>query len=569
MTFLGRLLPGVTTPTNAPPAVRSNAGTPSPIPYTDEDDDKFTDVPSGHYGELPVFGVPPPDRAFLIDNVLASFERGQFRDAALLADSMMRDDRVVGVLDTLIESVLGCEVAFNPADDSAEASDLADDMEQLWPRMFGRAELAELLRWGALLNFGLGELKWKQDDDGGWVPKLKKVWHPQFIYWNWTTKRYDLITEQGTVPIIVGDPRWLIYTPSSYERAWMHGKIRSLAKPWMIRQWTYADWAHWCEIHGHPIRVLITPAEADERKKKALAGQLANIGSNTSIAVPQGSKESGNVWDVKLVEATAVGYEGFDMLLSKAEVSIAVDLLGQNLTTEVKGGSRAAAQVHDNVRADVLRFRATTLADACRECVLEPHAAFNLGDAELAARPEWETDPPEDESTRADVILKLSQAVSSLSQARVDVFEMLEEFGLPMLEPGAEPQMAPPVQLPAPGQPPHGAPTDAEGEKKPAQQAPQKQAQMRAAPRLRMGYIKGQGYADRLAAKAKRKAARVMAPDLKELYADIRSAHSPDDLRARLVARMRHFNPSALADAVAKTRILADLAGRHSLLEDV
>jgi phage gp29-like protein len=572
--FLGRLA------TPARPAPRLEAatstGSPAPVPDRDRQDTDLPEKPpEGTYGELPVFGVPPPDRAYEIDDALRSLEQGQFRDAALLVDSMTRDDRVSGCLEALTDAVLSSPVDVTPADDSSDAEDLADEVDDNWVKMFPLAETKQVLKWSTLIGVSLCEIKYLKRP-GLWLPTIKKVWHPQFIQWRHSTRTYWVTTEQGPVEIIPGDPRWWLFTPGGYDRAWMTGKVRSLAKPWMIRQWTYRDWARWCEIHGHPIKLLITPAEADEKKKKVLASQLANMGSETTMAVPQGGE--GNLWDVQLREATALGFEGFEMLLGKVDVSIAVDLLGQNLTTEVQGGSRAAADVHKEVRADVLSFVGMTLGESQREQVLVPYAKFNRGDTELAPTPAYEVVPPEDEDAKADVLVKLAQAVGPLAQAGVDVRAVLEDdFDLPMLDelpegeplPASRQPPAAPGAAPPEGAAPEGGPPEGGGAAVPPPPRPQAVHRARFSGRRgHAGHVRGQNYADRLAGKARGRAAGVMRADLKAILEDVKAATGPEDLRKRLVARYAKMNPKELADVVAKTKILASLSGRASLLED-
>ena len=561
ITFLGRLV----APAAAPPS--SSAAADSAPPGPEDAEPEATDTPpEGKYNELPAFGAPPPDRTYLIDNALTSLEQGTFREAALLVDSMGRDDRVSGVLDALLNAVLAAPVDLEEADESSAAEIAAEECVALWPKMFPVAELRELVKWRKMIGLGVAEMKWDQTPDT-WVPSIRKVWHPQFLTWRMSTRSYWLQTLEGPVELRRGDPRWWVCTSGTYDRAFLAGKVRSLAKPWMIRQWTYRDWARWCEIHGHPIKLLITPAEADERKKKALAGQLANMGSETTMAVPWGSE--GNRWDVQLREAVALGFQGFEMLLGKVDVSIAVDLVGQNLTTEVQGGSRAAATVHDQVRDDVFVYEVKELGESERENVLKHWARYNHGDPELAPRPEHEIDPPTDPAAIADTYQKLAGALSALSQAGVDVRAICEdEFNLPMLPEGAQPQMAVPPAIPA-GQPPPGS---AEGQppagKQPAPPPQLNRATFAGPRRHRVGYVRGQRYADGLAGKAQRRAARAMQVDLKAILDEVKAASSPEDLRHRLVTRFRHMNAAGLAEVVEKTKIMAALSGRASLLED-
>ena len=97
---------------------------------------------------------------------------------------------------------------------------------------------------------------------------------------------------------------------------------------------------------------------------------------------------------MELLEAEAKTWEMFPKQIETANAELSILLVGQNLTSEVQGGSFAAAKIHQNVRDDLVRFDAEALATTLREQVLSWWAEFNFGDARLAPWPNWDTKPP-------------------------------------------------------------------------------------------------------------------------------------------------------------------------------
>jgi phage gp29-like protein len=90
------------------------------------------------------------------------------------------------------------------------------------------------------------------------------------------------------------------------------------------------------------------PGETDlsPAQRQKLASQLRNLGRDAALVLPRGL-------DLKLIESAANNFQTYEAQINVANTGITICLLGQNLTTEVSGGSYAAAQVHSQV-ADYL-----------------------------------------------------------------------------------------------------------------------------------------------------------------------------------------------------------------------
>lgn len=521
------------------------------------------------YRDLPFAPVSYWDTVGMVRKALDELERGMFRASAHLADAMLRDDRVAGVLATRVNGLLSQPLDFLPpsGDEAQEAEkDVAEDVENLWSRMVPEADLEDLLKWGILLNCGLGELIWTTSS-GQWVPRLK-TWHPSQVYWRWDTRTYWVNTESGPVEIAnplsgARDAKWVIFTPYGYERGWMRGAVRALALAWLVRSFVRRDWARFSEVHGAGVKVGRVPIGAPPEERQKWISALATLGANPVLEAPE--LPDGTKFDLELVEAKAENWQGFAKLLEHADTAIAVCLLGQNLTTEVQGGSRAAAQVHDRVRKDFQQADNRKLGGALREQMLRPYARYNAGHEDLAPRPEWQTEPPEDASTRNTALASLGTFLTAASNAGapVDTRALLEEQGVPLLSPEEEAEQAAPPEPPDPAD-----------EEKPAGDQPGEpddageQAKLSGKQGLPPGARRGQAYVDRLAELAIHQAAQTLEVDLAELRAHVDAATSPADLRHRLVKAYRGMELAQLALLVDRAQVLAELAGRQSVIED-
>ena len=391
-------------------------------PYDDRDRKARLDVPVVSFTDFDSVGQ--------VKSALYQLERGQFSLAAQLVDRMFWDDRIKGVSDTRFNALFSLPLTFEAQGNAAAAKGL----EKNWKKMFPRSQLRGLMKWGIYLGFGIGQLLWDLQD-GQQVPRLK-VWHPQFSYWRWDTRSFWVTTMDGPAEVIAGDKQWVLYTPYGEQLGWMDGLVRSLAIPFMARQWAFRDWARSSEVHGIPVKGAVVPADAKREEKDKFASDLAALGRDVVIQLPR--VDENEFFDLKLIEAATDSHKTFMELMNQCNSSIAITLLGQNLTTEIsKGdGSRAAAQVHDRVRGDFLKADAESMSDCVREQAVTPWSVLNFGsDPEQAPTPTWAVDPPEDKNDKADGLQKLAGALATFKTAAapVDQRQVLEDHDVPLL----------------------------------------------------------------------------------------------------------------------------------------
>ena len=522
------------------------------------------------YRDLPIIGIPNWDSVGAVKQALSQLEQaGNFANASLLFDAMLADDRIYGVTSQRFDGLLGIPLDISPPEgleEDARAIEIAEAAKVDLPKMASPGTLRSILRWGRGLGIGLAEKIWDLRGER-WIPRLK-VWHPRHMYWQWTDRLFHLTTEGGVIPLYAGpnvpdaekDRSWLMYAPYGYGRdAWINSLLRPLAIPWLIRQWAYRDWARYSEVHGLPIRKGKVPMQAKEEDKERFLQELTTLASESTIRLPDGGE--GNRFDLELVEAVANTWEGFDRLLGKVDASLAIAVLGQNLTTEVQGGSLAASKVHGRVRGDILASDGETLAEVLRDELLRDWTTHNFGDPELTPRVRWNTDPPEDRSANATTLKTFGEGLKVVreTQIPVDVAELCERFDMP-LQDGAEIQDYEPPPPPAP----FGAPAKPEAEEPEAEE----KLSVSLSTKADRAAVAGQVYVDELADNGRDQAGRVLAPNVAELRRIIGEATSYEDLRQRLVLAYRDMDPSKLARLMERCLVLASLSGRHAVNEE-
>lgn len=403
--------------------------------------------------QLPISVYSGWDKVQDVLALLAQHDYGMFRNSSIFVDSLWRDDRVKGVLGARIGSLVATPLEHKPADRSRKAQKVRDlaagseDEPGIFELVFPASVIKGLANWMIMEGFCLAELVWvehpriKIGKFKMWIPRLR-VWHPQFCYWDWSTFSYVVTTRDGLIHLpkvdekIYSDGKWFVYCPDGYQYGWLRAAVRSLAIPGVARGWANRDWSRHSEVQGIAIRKAFAPAQADEDDKTEFFQAVANAGAELTVLCerPDDAGE-GTGFDVKYEEAKARTWECFKDLLHGRNTDIAIDLLGQELSTEASptGLGSGVAALQNQVRVDI-RHGDAKLAIALRNQVMSWWAFYNFDDPELAPRTAFQVDPPEDELAEASAYKMLGDAVTALKGASeaVDGDAILDGAGVPL-----------------------------------------------------------------------------------------------------------------------------------------
>lgn len=199
------------------------------------------------------------------------------------------------------------------------------------------------------------------------------------------------------------------------------GLARAAGWAYLFKNYVLKDWVTFTEIFGQPLRVGKYHPGATEQDRHTLLRAVANIGTDAAAIIPESMQ-------IEFTEARQGGsaelYQKFCEYLD-AQVSKAV--LGQTLTTEMthSGGSRAAAEVHQAVRADILNADARRLAATLVRDLVRPIVDLNIGP--LAKYPKVKLGLPEQNDLKAfaEIVTMLADRGLRISQKT-----MLDRLGI-------------------------------------------------------------------------------------------------------------------------------------------
>ncbi len=359
-----------------------------------------------------------------IRGALQDHREGLFQEAALLCDSVFADDRVQATLSSRTAGVFSCEVQHRHGSRA---------FRKWWRKAFkkccSQSVMSEIVRWAIVMGFAIAEIRWDRSVTP-WQPYLVP-WHPFFMTYRIDLREYQLSTMDGYTYATPGTGKWLVYTPHGGYRGWMQAVVRAIAEIWYIKRLAWRDWARFNERHGLPIIKAIVPAAGDPIQKQNYVASLSGIGQQAVVGLPQNIDQTG--YNLELLEARDRGWETFMRCIDRCDMSIVLPILWQNLTTEVKEGSLAAAREHGDVRQNAIEFDNATLSECIYRDLARPAALFNFDDPDTACETTWDVTPEEDFVARSDAFVKMGQGLQYMRQAGLsvkDVKKLATRFGL-------------------------------------------------------------------------------------------------------------------------------------------
>ncbi|MCG3127297.1 MAG: hypothetical protein CHACPFDD_02155 [Phycisphaerae bacterium] len=169
--------------------------------------------------------------------------------------------------------------------------------------------------------------------------------------------------------------KWIVHVPRSQAgRHFDAGLLRASVPLYVAQSLSFKDWLIFSQIAGMPLRVAQFEPGTPEADKAELLRMLQSLGTD-AVAVISKSV------DLKLLEARQSADERpYQPLQEYCNNEITILWLGQHLTTDIReSGSRAAAEIHDRVREDLLIDDIADEAAAVRRDILTPIVRARFG----------------------------------------------------------------------------------------------------------------------------------------------------------------------------------------------
>ncbi|MEN6535490.1 MAG: DUF935 family protein [Bryobacteraceae bacterium] len=519
---------------------------------------------------------------------------GNYSLAADLCEAMMADERVSKCLNRLYAATT-LPLAFQLPGLDAEKSKkdpICQALDADWWKTLPEQQMRTMVAWLGLFRCCLGHIDgWKRDEETGRVVPEISIWSPRNLRSDpvegWKVRSTTGNDAYGTEDTVdPGDGNWIIIVAGSNYRAPYQAPWRGLSRWWLLKLYATIDWGSSSERHGQGQQYVSNTMSASgsagdlqdtgesltKDERRALASDLSEMGRNGVAVLPRG-------WKAELVTDGANTFATFTKQVDYANSAIDIGLTGTNLTTEVTGGSYAAASVHATVDSVVMSSLLELIATGIREQVLVFWVTFNFA-AGIAPYPKWDTSPPEDKKANAEARLADAQALKGYVDAGAQIDQIAWFEGKVQLIKGATAEIkkpvapAPAAPAPDPNAPPPGAPQPPAPPGKPEKQPPKKAAlselDIRMEAASASAFAVGREYTDRLEQECIGHAAKQLSPMVAAVLSAIEDAEDYDDAKRRIIEAFGdELPPTKLVKLTEAALILGQLAGRDTVDREV
>lgn len=382
--------------------------------------------------------------------------------------SMLDDDQVKACLSFKKILVVGREFEIKPANDSAEAQEIAKFVE--W-NLRTKLDLKSIfyqtltaLDWG----FSVGEKVWGTDlYEGERKIVIEKIAHrdpedieiscdmhgnvKQFRQRNrWFSKEIDL------------PPEKILHFAHQTQFGNPYGRadLRAAYRPWWVKKFIINFWNVFLERMGSPLMMMKYPQGAGEPLKEALKSILSNLASRGEILVPEGV-------EVDLIEAARAGKADYEQAIIYCDKAIArallvVSLLGMG-GEDVSRGSDSQSRLQLRVLFKMSAELGDDMARKFMDQVVKPLVDLNYVHANLYPTFSWQ-DYGEFEGIEVADTIRLLHAAGVLDLDQADVNYARSVLGLPVRgENDKEDEVRRPPEAPPPGDPNKPPPAAGQG----------------------------------------------------------------------------------------------------------
>lgn len=358
--------------------------------------------------------------------IMQAAAQGDARDYLTLAEEMEeKDPHYSAVLGTRKRAVSGLSIAVEAASNSPRDEEIADAVRQLVDAPEFGDMLDDLLD-AIGKGYSVVEPLWEYRKGQLW-PRSYEHRDPRWFQFDRETgKRLQLMTVSGTTEELPPN-RLLIHTPRLKSGLPIRGGVaRLVAVAFMCKAFAQKDWMRYAELFGMPLRIGRYGPGAKPDDIAVLRRAVAQLAADAAAILPEGMKI-----DFQEIANAAGGAELFEKLAEWLDKQISKAVLGQTMTTD-DGSSQSQANVHNEVRKDILKADAKQLAATVNRDLVRVFVDLNYGEQEDYPKVVLQVTEPEDLKALADALAPFIDR-----GLLVDSATILDKFGLAAPEAGA------------------------------------------------------------------------------------------------------------------------------------
>lgn len=293
----------------------------------------------------PSRGLTPIRLVACLQAADAGWPQAQFE---LFREMLQKWPRLAAVEQTRRLALTGLDWEILPTtEQSADAARIADFCRETLAGLDGFPHALEHLASAIANGVAAVELVW----EGGRLVDLVPVPHGRLVGDPYEPWRLRVLTaEQSDTGVALDEQpnKWIVHQPQpAAGRHFEGGLLRASALLFLAQNLSFKDWLTFSQVAGMPVRVARFEPGTPEADKQELLRMLDALGTDAVAAFAK-------TVDLHFVEGRG-GERPYQPLQEYCNTEVTILWLGQHLTTDLRqSGSRAAAEVHDRVREDLL-----------------------------------------------------------------------------------------------------------------------------------------------------------------------------------------------------------------------
>lgn len=295
------------------------------------------------------------------------------------------DARLNGMLSARRNAVSRTRSVVTAGDEDNETASAARDLVNSNIEHLKWNEFRRSLMDGRLYGAAIFENIWQRGANGNlYIDKIKQVDHTLIEQYNsqYNVKgdRYGeiVLREDNLSPnriFLDTLPPYKLIKAYRTNRDGYHdleGVMRSVARWYVIKTFLIRVYAQYAEVYGFPVPIVKVSEDELKKQKSLIKSLLQSVGVNRYGIFLKSM-------DYEMHEAGGTtNSDVFEKYLNFANTEIAIAVLGQNLTSEVSGGSRAASETHFKVFEDLTRDDLEFTDEIIQEQFVNPLVRVNF-----------------------------------------------------------------------------------------------------------------------------------------------------------------------------------------------
>jgi len=329
------------------------------------------------------------------------------------------DPHLAGVVDVRKVGVTSLPTIIQPADDSERAGMIASWVEW-WLGEIGRHEyfieggfFQDRLNLLDAIPFGVSVLEIQWDDANGWlIPRRLLQRHNRQFRFTWDNELRLVSSPADYEGAALPEMKFLVFTPyTRWENPYGIPALRRVYFYSVFKRTGFRFWAVYLDKFGSPTIQGKYPKNASDTEKDDVYSIISAYQQETGVLIPED-------FAIELIEARRGGTGSYDGFIEACNREVSKGILGQNLTTEIRGGSYAAANIHQMIRRDILESDSRLEMQAWNRLI---HWAVDLNFSEPRLYPKFfiRTEAASEMRTRLEVFRQMASLGYPLSKRQV------------------------------------------------------------------------------------------------------------------------------------------------------